>query len=122
MARLICARVFIVPLGFLSADMLGAGSRFLCRLAILSGIFGFFLILSAVLLWRKTRVVPNAGRMTQFKAPTVSDGLLVLQGLRPFCGVAAGMVGIGGEYSWSHCLACCLVSASTVRKARVWSR
>ena len=62
----------------------------------LQGIFGFFLMLSAVLLWRKTRSGPRpAGQV----ANTSSDNLLRNVGIffaAAFCGVAAGMVGIGG--------------------------
>jgi len=61
----------------------------------LRGIFGFFLILSAVLLWRKTRDSAGAGSHSDQGR---SDALrLIGIGLAAaFCGVAAGMVGIGG--------------------------
>jgi uncharacterized protein len=62
----------------------------------LQGIFGFFLILSALLLWRKTQTAPKPVRPSD-KAdrgnPLRTLGIL---GIAAFCGVAAGMVGIGG--------------------------
>ena len=62
----------------------------------LRGIFGFFLVLSAVLLWRKTQGASMPG-----SSGTVEprSGALRLAGIgvtAAFCGVAAGMVGIGG--------------------------
>jgi len=62
----------------------------------LRGIFGFFLILSAVLLWRKTQ---NAGSGASPPAAKAEANALRLVGIgvtAGFCGVAAGMVGIGG--------------------------
>lgn len=62
----------------------------------LRGIFGFFLILSAVLLWRKNQTA-GAGQAALTKRNPSS--LLRLAGIgvtAAFCGVAAGMVGIGG--------------------------
>jgi uncharacterized protein len=61
----------------------------------LQGIFGFFLILSAVLLWRKTQATAKAAAAK----PKVSQGnaeMAGIAGVAVFCGVAAGMVGIGG--------------------------
>jgi len=62
----------------------------------LRGIFGCFLILSAILLWRKTLKSPKpaspvSGGNTSNLWRTV--GIL---GVAALCGVAAGMVGIGG--------------------------
>ena len=63
---------------------------------LLKGIFGFFLMLSAVLLWRKTggtkpaQANPDAPEKENFGR---SAGILLTAA---FCGVAAGMVGIGG--------------------------
>jgi hypothetical protein len=62
----------------------------------LQGIFGFFLMLSAVLLWRKTRArsaPPREGNNLTAQSPAKSIGILLVAA---FCGVAAGMVGIGG--------------------------
>jgi hypothetical protein len=62
----------------------------------LRGIFGFFLILSALLLWRKTRSAAKSAPANE--APT-SDNAARIMGITlaaGFCGVAAGMVGIGG--------------------------
>jgi uncharacterized membrane protein YfcA len=63
----------------------------------LQGVFGFFLMLSAVLLWRKSsaRAEPAAAPSQQAHGTnlTRSVGILFVAAL---CGVAAGMVGIGG--------------------------
>ena len=62
----------------------------------LHGIFGFFLMLSAVLLWEKTRGTPTPARAANdVTAPSYirSSGIFLAAA---FCGVAAGMVGIGG--------------------------
>ncbi len=62
----------------------------------LRGIFGFFLILSAILLWRKSEALPERAQSVEHgntKHPLCSLGIL---GVAAFCGVAAGMVGIGG--------------------------
>jgi|SRR5579859_597953 len=63
---------------------------------VLKAIFGCFLMMSAVLLWRKTRsvTVPGAADAASEKEnPLRSAGIICTAG---FCGVAAGMVGIGG--------------------------
>ena len=62
----------------------------------LQGVFGFFLMLSAVLLWRKNG--PGATPLGSGSPPAVTNlvrsaGILFVAAL---CGVAAGMVGIGG--------------------------
>jgi uncharacterized protein len=62
----------------------------------LQGIFGFFLMLSAGLLWRKTQ---NGAKPASRAANTSSDNFGRNIGIflaAAFCGVAAGMVGIGG--------------------------
>jgi uncharacterized membrane protein YfcA len=62
----------------------------------LRGIFGCFLILSAILLWRKTLSSP---RPAQSVAGGTTNNLLWILGIlivAALCGVAAGMVGIGG--------------------------
>jgi uncharacterized protein len=62
----------------------------------LQGIFGFFLMLSAVMLWRKTGRAAPAG---QIETKSSSRNALRNTGIflaAAFCGVAAGMVGIGG--------------------------
>jgi uncharacterized membrane protein YfcA len=62
----------------------------------LRGVFGFFLMLSAVLLWAKTRrpAMPIENQPTAPKGNLARDaGIFLSAG---FCGVAAGMVGIGG--------------------------
>jgi uncharacterized protein len=62
----------------------------------LKAIFGVFLMLSAVLLWRKT----GATKETQLtEDPRAKEGVARSAGIlltAAFCGVAAGMVGIGG--------------------------
>ena len=62
----------------------------------LQGVFGCFLVLSAVLLWRKTRET-----LAPVSAPSQATSHSLLRSLgifliAVFCGVAAGMVGIGG--------------------------
>jgi uncharacterized membrane protein YfcA len=62
----------------------------------LQGVFGFFLMLSAVLLWRKTASCPETAEADSQSGKTSlvrSAGILLTAVL---CGVAAGMVGIGG--------------------------
>jgi uncharacterized membrane protein YfcA len=63
---------------------------------VLRAIFGCFLMMSAMLLWRKTRAM-NAPDPRDASAPEESLqralGIFCAAG---FCGVAAGMVGIGG--------------------------
>ncbi|HVM75879.1 MAG TPA: sulfite exporter TauE/SafE family protein [Candidatus Saccharimonadales bacterium] len=60
----------------------------------LRGIFGFFLILSAVLLWRKTQ--GSAATSKAIARTSSVSRLLGIAATAAFCGVAAGMVGIGG--------------------------
>lgn len=63
---------------------------------VLKAIFGCFLMLSAVLLWRKSRklIVPYPkGAGSPKENPLRALGIFCTAG---FCGVAAGMVGIGG--------------------------
>jgi uncharacterized protein len=62
----------------------------------LRGIFGFFLILSAILLWRNVRSAPAA---TPNAATADAQNLARSLGITfvaTLCGVAAGLVGIGG--------------------------
>ena len=63
----------------------------------LRGIFGVFLIVSALLLWRKTRSsaksVSDASRDVESRSVARIVGITLVAAL---CGVAAGMVGIGG--------------------------
>jgi len=62
----------------------------------LRGIFGCFLILSAILLWRKTQSSSKGIRSIEgakTNNPLRTLGILATAAL---CGVAAGMVGIGG--------------------------
>ena len=63
----------------------------------LRGIFGFFLILSAALLWRKTKGVPKVASASDAPGnPDSVSRILGISAVAAFCGVAAGMVGIGG--------------------------
>jgi uncharacterized protein len=62
----------------------------------LQGVFGFFLILSAILLWRKTQPGPKATAAASVENEKSTGRLLGITGIAAFCGVAAGMVGIGG--------------------------
>ena len=62
----------------------------------LQGIFGFFLMLSAVLLWRKTRETATPAGQTNQVASRSHLRSMGIFGIAALCGVAAGMVGIGG--------------------------
>jgi uncharacterized protein len=62
----------------------------------LRGIFGFFLIFSAFFLWMKTRSVAKDSPEVQSQSPQNLPRILGITGIAAFCGVAAGMVGIGG--------------------------
>jgi uncharacterized protein len=62
----------------------------------LQGVFGFFLILSAILLWRKTQPGPKTTATASAENEKSAGWLLGITGIAAFCGVAAGMVGIGG--------------------------
>ena len=62
----------------------------------LRGIFGFFLILSAFFLWMKTRSASSTTSPSATGDSKAFGRLLGITGIAAFCGVAAGMVGIGG--------------------------
>jgi len=83
-------------IGFLLGGYVGGRVAVPMNSRDLKGVFGFFLMLSAVLLWRKTS--PAAKPVTADSEATKSNlartvGILLVAAL---CGVAAGMVGIGG--------------------------
>jgi uncharacterized membrane protein YfcA len=62
-------------------------------------IFGCFLILSAGLLWRKTQAPSKEAQRSAPSAPVNTNSVLGTFGIIAigiFCGVTAGMVGIGG--------------------------
>ena len=62
----------------------------------LRAIFGCFLILSAILLWKKTQT-PSAANQVAVQSSSASlFWNLGIGGVAALCGVAAGMVGIGG--------------------------
>jgi uncharacterized membrane protein YfcA len=62
----------------------------------LRGIFGGFLILSAILLWRKTQAVSAEARTGKPRDGSNTLRMIGIFGVAALCGVAAGMVGIGG--------------------------
>jgi uncharacterized membrane protein YfcA len=62
----------------------------------LRGIFGFFLILASVLLWRKTQTTAKQVSSGAAVEPARHAALWGITAVAVFCGVAAGMVGIGG--------------------------
>ncbi len=62
----------------------------------LQGIFGFFLILSAILLWRKTRTAAKQNSAATPENSTSNSRMVGTTAVAMICGVAAGMVGIGG--------------------------
>ncbi len=83
-------------IGFLLGGYVGGRVAVPMPSVYLKGIFGFFLMLSAVLLWAKT----SRSVTTQEKKPERSpEGFIRTLGIfliAAFSGVAAGMVGIGG--------------------------
>src|SRR5258705_10995961 len=83
-------------LGFLIGGYGGGKIAVPMSSSVLKAIFGFFLMMSAVLLWRKARAV-NAGDSADVGSPKESPlrvlGIFCMAG---FCGVAAGMAGIWG--------------------------
>jgi len=62
----------------------------------LQGTFGFFLMLSAVLLWKKTHQPTTPASQTNNETSRSHFESFGIFGIAAFCGVAAGMVGIGG--------------------------
>ncbi len=89
-AGIICA------IGFLLGGYVGGRVAVPMPSKYLQAIFGGFLMLSAILLWAKTRKKVAAGEKPreEVKQSYGRDaGIFALAG---FCGVAAGMVGIGG--------------------------
>ncbi|HTZ49361.1 MAG TPA: sulfite exporter TauE/SafE family protein [Verrucomicrobiae bacterium] len=89
-AGILCA------VGFLLGGYVGGLIAVPLPSAHLRGIFGFFLILSAILLWRKVRSAPpaNSGVDGGDRRSLARDiGITFTASL---CGVAAGLVGIGG--------------------------
>jgi hypothetical protein len=84
-------------IGFLLGGYLGGRIAVPMNSRDLQGIFGFFLMLSAVLLWRKTS--PSADPAAAVSQKVSGRNLARTVGIlfvAAFCGVAAGMVGIGG--------------------------
>lgn len=84
--------------GFLLGGYLGGRWAVPMPSKYLQAIFGFFLMLSAVLLWRKTQKPKEAGEEKAEGAGAHtslwrSAGITLTAG---FCGIAAGLVGIGG--------------------------
>jgi uncharacterized membrane protein YfcA len=83
-------------LGFLAGGYGGAKIAVPMPSNVLKAMFGWFLMMSAVLLWRKTRAA-NAPDPVDAAPPGRNPlralGIFCAAG---FCGVAAGMVGIGG--------------------------
>jgi uncharacterized membrane protein YfcA len=82
--------------GFLLGGYVGGKIAVPMRSSLLQATFGFFLMLSAVLLWNKTKspskpAVP--GDKSSNESPWTLAGITLVAA---FCGVAAGMVGIGG--------------------------
>jgi uncharacterized protein len=82
--------------GFLLGGYLGGKIAVPMRSSLLQATFGFFLMLSAVLLWNKTKSPSKAATAGD---KTLNQSFWRLTGITlvaAFCGVAAGMVGIGG--------------------------
>lgn len=84
-------------IGFLLGGYVGGAIAVPLPSRDLRGIFGFFLILSAALLWRKTKGVPEVDSASDAPGnPDSVSRILGISAVAAFCGVAAGMVGIGG--------------------------
>lgn len=86
-------------LGFLLGGYVGGGLAVPMPTQRLRGVFGCFLILSAILLWSKTQSTPqsipqsNSASAEAPSTPLRSLGILLCAA---FCGGVAGLVGIGG--------------------------
>ena len=83
-------------IGFLLGGYVGGRIAVPMNSGDLQGVFGFFLMLSAVLLWRKSSPGgKSAAAASEPSGPNLprTAGILFVAAL---CGVAAGMVGIGG--------------------------
>jgi uncharacterized protein len=83
-------------IGFLLGGYLGGIIAVPLSSRDLRGIFGFFLVLAALFLWKKTL---STSEDIAPASPANSDTLpriLGITGIAAFCGVVAGMVGIGG--------------------------
>lgn len=82
--------------GFLLGGYVGGKIAVPMPSDILQGIFGCFLMFSAVMLWRKTSATKSTERPKEGnkkESPWRAIGIFLTAG---FCGVAAGLVGIGG--------------------------
>jgi uncharacterized protein len=75
-----------------------AGGRFAVPMSSesLRAVFAVFLLLSAVLLWGKSRGAPGPKTPSRPPPSETPFGAVAILGSAAFCGVAAGMVGIGG--------------------------
>jgi uncharacterized membrane protein YfcA len=82
--------------GFLLGGYLGGRIAVPMNSRHLRGVFGFFLVLSAVLLWRKTQTAAQDGPAKDETATSTTLRLFGIGVTAGICGVAAGMVGIGG--------------------------
>lgn len=82
-------------IGFLLGGYVGGRIAVPMSSKSLGGIFAFFLFLSAVLLWGKTKNPTSAEPAPPLPTGTALRALEILLSAG-FCGVAAGMVGIGG--------------------------
>ena len=83
-------------LGFLVGGYVGGKMAVPMPSNVLKAVFGCFLMMSAVLLWRKTRAggAPDAIESSSgARSPLGAFGIFCAAGI---CGIAAGMVGIGG--------------------------
>lgn len=89
-AGILCA------IGFLLGGFLGGLIAVPLPSRDLRGIFGFFLILSAFLLWRKVRSASTATADADAPALQSLSRDLGITFVASVCGIAAGLVGIGG--------------------------
>ena len=82
--------------GFLLGGDLGGKIAVPMRSSLLQATFGFFLMLSAVLLWNKTKAPSKTVTAVDKTSNQSFWRLTGITLVAAFCGVAAGMVGIGG--------------------------
>jgi len=83
-------------IGFLLGGYIGGRIAVPMSSRSLRGVFAFFLLLSAVLLWGKASRAPGPEKPSPPPAPQNPWRALGILVSAAFCGVAAGMVGIGG--------------------------
>jgi len=83
-------------IGFLLGGYVGGRLAVPLPSTSLRAIFGAFLVLSAILLWQKTQTPSSANQPIEHTHPESLLRSLGIGGIAALCGIAAGLVGIGG--------------------------